>query len=652
MFDRCRTAAHMRNVLMLAVMLAGISHVAAKPNAPSAASPEDQQATMVVQARDAFQKGRLPELERLMARSQGQLLAAWPDYWRLKLLLGVPSADANIMRANLRAFMARHPQHPLTENAQRDWINALIAKNLWTEVAAALESLPESLQGPQIDCARAKLGMPAMQRQLKDMPIAVLAVGNETLDACLALIENLAKNEKVAAGYLRQRLRWVAQNGGESSLEKMQAIFKEHAKSHELGARGPDPLRTEMALARILKSSYNDSLSGLAAFHRQHRDLTHDQHQYASFAVGAALWRRSHAESWKMMLDGWSSMPLQPESALQIAAREAIRRADWPRLLEIIIAFREPTRAEPTWQYWRAIALRETKQKDLADTILRDLRDDFGFYGVLARELTGSPTRIPVAAPITLTPADEQRLNDDAGMQRSYALVRAGLRAEAVMEWSAAMRSRSDAELIRAALHARKAGFYDRMIAAADRTQREHDFSLRFPAPFKETVIPAAKEKSLDPWWVLGLIRQESRFLPDVKSSVGATGLMQIMPATGKMLAKNAGLKSINKTQLADVNTNVRLGTAYMRQLQDRFGGSALLASAAYNAGPSRALSWRSALPSRIDGAAFAESIPFPETRDYVKRVLTNAVLYHAVHNGGTVPSLKQLLGEVVPNES
>jgi soluble lytic murein transglycosylase len=123
------------------------------------------------------------------------------------------------------------------------------------------------------------------------------------------------------------------------------------------------------------------------------------------------------------------------------------------------------------------------------------------------------------------------------------------------------------------------------------------------------------------------------------------------MPATGKMLAKSVGMKTGGGLRLADVNTNVKLGTTYMRQLHDRFGGSALLASAAYNAGPSRAVSWRAALPKTIDGAAFAESIPFPETRDYVKRVLTNAVLYHAVHNGGTVPSLRELLGRVNPNE-
>jgi soluble lytic murein transglycosylase len=320
--------------------------------------------------------------------------------------------------------------------------------------------------------------------------------------------------------------------------------------------------------------------------------------------------------------------------------------------LEIIAAMRSPMRNEATWQYWRAMALMQAQQREQAEEILRDLRDEFGFYGLLAQELLGTAVRLPARLEVSLTAEDQKKLDRDPAIQRSYALVRAGMRAEAVLEWGAAMRQRSDAELIRAAEHARRAGFYDRMIAAADRTHQEHDFSLRYPALFKEKVLSAAQQKSLDPWWVLGLIRQESRFIPDIKSSVGATGLMQIMPATGKMLAKEVGLGSTRPLALTDVELNVNLGTTYLRQLQDRFGGSALLASAAYNAGPSRAVNWRAALPRRIDGAAFAESIPFPETRDYVKRVLANAVLYHAVHNGGAVPSLRRLLGDVAPAES
>lgn len=618
----------------------------AKPKNPT---NDNSSANMIAQAKEAFAKGKLPELDRLMAKSQGHLLAAWPDYWRLKLLMGIPSADGKAIRANVQAFLARHPQHPLREQAQRDWIAALITKNLWSDAASAIDSLPGHVNTPSIQCAKAKLGMlPAESETHK----AQLAVGQETAEACLALIEDLAKTESVALQYLRQRARWAAQTGSDSSHDRMISILRLHAKAHDLGARGPDPFKTEAQLGQILKVSRVDSLSSLPLLLKHKKDLTHDQADYAAFAVGAAIWRRSHADAWPLMQEGWASLSLQPDDALQAAAREAIRRSAWPKLLEITTAMREPLRNEAAWQYWRAIALKETRQRDKSEEILKRLRDDFSFYGMLAQEELGATVRLPTKSETTLSAEDQKRLDQDAGIQRSYALVRMGMRAEAVMEWSAAMRGRTDGELIRAAQHARKAGLYDRMIAAADRTVEEHDFSLRYPAPFKDTVMSAAKQKSLDPWWVLGLIRQESRFIADVKSSAGAAGLMQIMPATGKMLAKEAGMKNTRNLQLTDVELNVQLGTAYMRQLHDRFGGSALLASAAYNAGPSRAVNWRASLPRRIDGAAFAESIPFSETRDYVKRVLSNAVLYHAVHNGGTVPSLRRLLGEVAPGES
>ena len=603
-------------------------------------------AAPIIAAKAAFEKGRIPELERIIAKHKNHLLAAWPDYWRLRLLLTVPSVDAREMRDQVRGFISRHPDHPLVEAAQRDWINALVKQDLWTEAGEVIRQLNPAINSPQMQCARGRLGLMPPATKLN-----TLVIGNESLETCLGLIETLAMNEQVSAGYLRQRLRWAAQSSQEGTYNKMAEIFRRHAKAHEPGARGPDPLKTELTLGQILRLARNDSLASLESFRRHQKDLTHEQHDYASFAVGAALWRRSHTSAWTLMTDGWKSLSQQPDSNLQNAAREAIRRSAWTRLAEILSAMSESAQAEPTWQYWRAIALKETESVERSREILAGLQDDFGFYGVLARELTGSPVRLPPRPEIKLTANDRQRLDRDMGMQRSYALLRAGLRAEAVQEWSAAMRNRTDIELIQAALHARDAGFFDRAIAAADRTREQHDFHLRFPTPFKDTVLPAAKEAALDPWWVLGLIRQESRFIPDIRSSVGASGLMQIMPATGAMLAKNVGMKNTRQLNLTDVNLNVRLGTTYMRQLQDRFGGSALLASAAYNAGPSRALSWRAALPRTIDGAAFAESIPFPETRDYVKRVLTNAVLYNALHNGGSVPSLRQLLGEVVPGE-
>lgn len=633
---------------MLIVSSVSASAAYAKSDKPA---PADDGA-LIVQAKEAFSKGRLPELERIAAKTQRHLLAAWPDYWRLKLLIGLPQTDAAMMHKEVRAFLERHPEHPLRENAQRDWVNALAAKDLWQDLANALANIAEQVTSPQMACARARVRLAATGGALDDAQMTDLALGNESSDTCLALIDRLAKLEKVSPAYLRQRARWAAQIGSDSGYQKALDIVRVHAKAHDLGARGQDTLRAEALLGRILKLSRTDSLASYQTF-RQHRgELSNEQRAYAEFAVGTALWRRSHPEAWALMQEGWESRQQQPDEMLQIAAREALRRNQWPRVLQAINAMREPNSQDPTWRYWRAVALKQTQQTPEGLALLATLRDDYGFYGLLARETLGERITTPAPQQVALTDKDRQRLNADRGMERSYTLLRINMRAEAVAEWTAAMRGRTDVELIRAALHAKEAGFLDRMIAAADRTTQTHDFTLRYPLAFQEAVMTAAQESSLDPWWVLGLIRQESRFIPNVKSSVGATGLMQIMPATGKMLAKNLGLKQPASVQLADINTNVRLGTTYMRQLQDRFGGSALLASAAYNAGPSRAVSWRANLPQRVDGAAFAESIPFAETRDYVKRVLANAVLYHAVHTGGPAPSLKRLLGEVRPESS
>ncbi len=623
--------------------------IAAQSNTKSAVAED---AALIVQAKAAFEKNRMAELERIAAKTKGHLLAAWPDYWVLRSRISGPQVQGPEIRQLVERFSRRHAGHPLAERAQQDLIDALAKRGLWEDVFVALREVPSALASAQITCAKSKANLIQSSDRSAASSAAQLAVGKESADACLAMIDYLADNDLVDSTYLRQRLRWASQTAGPAVRGRMLDIFQTYTKGHDRDARGPSPIVSERHLAETLQFTRSNSLQALQTFERYRKGLTQEQAHYAAFAVGAALWQRSHASAWPMILDGWPSVRQQPDLTLQMAAREAIRRYEWQRLIEIIDAMSMSAQQEPTWVYWKAVGLGETQGRQLAIELLQSLRHDFGFYGLLARERLGEPVLIPQPANISLAKAELRRLDKNLGMQRSYVLARAGLRAEAVQEWSAAMRGKSDAELLLAAHHAQEQGLIDRMIAAADRTKQEHDFRLRYPAAFKENVLPAAQAQSIDPWWVLGLIRQESRFIPDIRSSVGATGLMQIMPATGKMLAKNSGIKNPGKLSLTDIDLNVRLGTKYLRQLHDRFNGSAVLASAAYNAGPGRAASWRSALPKPIDGAAFAESIPFSETRDYVKRVLSNAVLYHAVHNGGSAPSLKKLLGEIAPGES
>ena len=250
--------------------------------------------------------------------------------------------------------------------------------------------------------------------------------------------------------------------------------------------------------------------------------------------------------------------------------------------------------------------------------------------------------------PKAAAPAREElaQVNANPGVQRSLAFFRMNQRFEGTKEWGWALRSMSDRELLAASDIAHRAGIYDRAIAAADRTKNEHDYSLRYLAPFGEQVRSAAKDQSLDDAWVYGLMRQESRFITNAKSTVGASGLMQLMPATAKWVAKKIGLKDYNHANVNNTETNVLLGTTYMRLVMESLDNHPVLASAAYNAGPGRARRWRADRP--LEGAIYAETIPFSETRDYVKKVMSNSVYYSALFDGKP-QTIKSRLGTIAP---
>jgi soluble lytic murein transglycosylase len=193
---------------------------------------------------------------------------------------------------------------------------------------------------------------------------------------------------------------------------------------------------------------------------------------------------------------------------------------------------------------------------------------------------------------------------------------------------------------------AERAGRYDRAIASANRTREEHSYAMRYLSPFGEQIRPAASLQSLDEAWVYGLMRQESRFVTDARSSAGASGLMQLMPATARWVADRIGLKHYRSSRVNDAETNLLLGTSYLRMVMERFDGHPLLASTGYNAGPGRARRWQAERP--LEGAIYAETVPIAETRDYVKRVMSNTVYYSALFRG-EAQSIKRWLGTVGP---
>ena len=311
----------------------------------------------------------------------------------------------------------------------------------------------------------------------------------------------------------------------------------------------------------------------------------------------------------------------------------------------------EGEQREPAWLYWKARGL-QALAKDSQDgeslramgrDMMSALAGQLSFYGALAAEETARPLLLP-DRPAPLTAAEIAAAQTNPGLVRALQLIAIGLRNEGVREWNYTLRGMGDRDLLAAAQLACDREVWDRCIHTSERTRDEIDMAQRFPTPFRQEVSARAREIGLDPAYVYGLIRQESRFISDARSGVGAAGLMQIMPATARWTAKRIGL-AYTPALIADRETNLRLGTAYLKLVLDDFGGSQALAAAAYNAGPGRPRKWRDG--PWLEPAIWAENIPFAETRDYVKKVLSNAT-YYAALMGTPGTALKPRLGRAI----
>jgi soluble lytic murein transglycosylase len=332
---------------------------------------------------------------------------------------------------------------------------------------------------------------------------------------------------------------------------------------------------------------------------------------------------------------------------LQLAwrARAALRARQWNDVGLAIDAMSDEARAEPEWRYWKARALIAQGKSTEANALLLPLSIEHHFYGLLAAEDLDDALSAPKEH-YRPTEADIAAFAQVPAIRRAMIFYRLGLRFEGNREWFWAISTMDDRQLIAGAEYARRNELWDRAINTAERTRAQHDFTLRYLAPYRERFQVYAREHGLDEAWVLGLVRQESRFIADARSSAGASGLMQLMPATARWVAGKLGMKGFQQTIVNDLDINISLGTYYLRHVMDTLDHHPVLASAGYNAGPGRARAWRAY--EEMESAVYAETIPFNETRDYVKKVMANATYYARVL-GQSLVSLKERIGSIPP---
>ena len=603
----------------------------------------------VLAAREAAQRGQWKIVENYRARLAGHVLEAYPWYWMI-----AGSVD-RIDPREVRAFLDRYPATPLAESLRREWLRALGASATWDVFRAEFPKVVGD--DVEITCYSFQERLARSDAEVMAEARSLFLSGRESGAACDPVFMALIAAGRVSETEIWERVRTLLADGNVKEARRASALLPSrsaiHDKQLEKVAKDPGGFLAREKLGKTVPKAQQELL--VFAIERLARSKPEEaaerlnaltprlepqavRHAWGQVAWQGALNHHPQALQW------YSQVGTTALNDTQIAwrARAALRAGDWKEAMVSIQALSPEQQREPTWRYWRARALRQLGEAQAADELLRGIANQQTFYGILAAEELGiaAPPQWNGFRPET---TDLDRVRAIQGIQRALALYRIGLDPEALREWLWAIRGFDDRELLAAAEIARQANETERAINTADRTVQLHDLAQRFPTPHRDTLSAAARQFDLDEAFVYGLIRQESRFMSDARSRVGAAGLMQLMPATARWVARQMAIKPFKPDMLLRPDTNLQMGTYYYsRVLSDL--GHPLLATAAYNAGPGRARRWRD--ERALDGAIYAETIPFNETRDYVKKVFTNAWYYHHRLTGRTA-NLHEMLGKV-----
>jgi len=598
---------------------------------------------------------------------QQYLLAPYADYWLMLLRLDAAENE------EVQNFLTKYGNYPFAERMRGEWLKKLGKQQNWQLFIEQYTNYKR--EDTAVQCY-ALFGKNIAEGPGDDVVAQTRKMWMTTTDlpaSCSPLFDAMQKAGALTSDDLWDRFRLALQNGklplakaiavrisdfdesdiklldianqtpkallsgkapavktgGKKVVTKISASFKTRA-GIETNLFALDRLaRSSVPEAVLVLEQLQDKLSsadrnfvwGRIAYHAAR---THNPRALEYFSLAKNISLDKEQLAWKV--------------------RAALREQNWDVVDATITLMQPEQQQEGAWRYWKARALNENGLTAEANKILGPLSIERHYYGWLAAEDVESAIG-NVAQEYKVSDVEVTAIASLPAIKRAMELQKLGMRWEAKAEWVWATRNFDDKQLLAAAAYAMGQDWYDIAITTADNTKQLHDFNLRYPTPYRNLFRAAAEKEGVDEAWIYGLARQESRFMHHAKSGVGAAGLMQIMPATAKWVANRIGMSDYSSDLIHDLTTNVSIGTYYIRYTFEQMNGQAVMATAAYNAGPSRPKRWLANEP--MEAAIYIESIPFAETRSYVQKVMANAQMY-APRLGRTVSSLKARLG-VIP---
>ena len=615
---------------------------------------------VLLQMQQASRKQDLRTLTSLLPAIQGHPLEVWRHYWALKARLS--SATAQEVEDFLQRWRGTYQEDRL----RNDWLLLLGQRRNWAEFER-LHTEFRMQDDKQLRCY--DLAIASIEGRLPQhasTELQQLWMGQPANDdGCTYAASTLYAAEQLPALAVWQRARLGAERNQLSTARNALAIV---APQHVAALAGlfkspqaylsnpkttPPPALATLALVRLASSDPDQAAQLLRT--RWQQSLSAEEQHWVWGMIGKVAARRLSDNALDYFAQVKQLTDLNDDS-LAWLARAALRAGQWDKVQRAIAAMSPAQQQDSTWVYWQARALLTQgtpADQARAQALLGSIAGVDGFYEQLAAEDLGQAV-LPPPEPQPPTAEEIARAHANPGLTRALYAIRIGLRSEGVREWNYTTNlhqpgGMQDRDLLAAAAIACQAQVWDRCINTSERTKSFVSWQQRYPMPFKDEVVTRARTIGLDPAYVYGLIRQESRFIMDARSHVGASGLMQVMPATAKWTAKKIGMTDFQPSMINQHDVNITIGTAYLKLALDDFDGSMALAAAGYNAGPGRPRNWRNG--PVLDAAIWAENVPFTETRDYVKKVLANTTNYAAAITGQP-QSLRSRLGLVGPKNT
>lgn len=604
----------------------------------------DQYRILFVKAEKALAKKNYTEFKNLKAKLIHYPLYPYLEYADLENRIHTATPQ------EFKNFLEKFSDSPLVPQLRKLWLNTKGKQENWEEYLYAY--LPTQDLGLQCQYLWATY-QAYKNKSIFDKVLPLWMTGKPHPKACEILFTAWQEEGYLTKPLVWQRIQLAIQHENEPAARKLSLYLKKSEQalvdlwlyihnnpemiSNEKYFRGKHPALLEIlvhGVSRIAKKNPELAVKLWPIIAKTYPFTEkHWGHVVRAIGLSFAFQRHPDAEKWL------EKVPVEFSNTAvhEWRIRAAITKNNWPGVLKWTNLLPNDLSNEAQWKYWKARAHEMLQEQESSQEILQQLTTERNYYGFLASHKLLKPYALSYNKIVISTKALFS-VAKRIGIRRAREWHILGRDNKGKEEWRLATQLLSDTERQAAAKLALDWGLPNWAIVALANSKDKNAIQLRFPVLHSKYILTAAEVNQIDPAWIFAVTRQESAFMPNARSAAGALGLMQLMPSTAQMIAKQQKLNLKHDNDIMHIDKNIRLGSRYLRMMLNEHQSNPVLATAAYNAGPGRVKRWLPEFSMQAD--AWIESIPYKETRDYVKNVLTYTVIYQQIL--GKQPGLQQ----------